>query len=149
MVDVGFTQAWFKDEGRFVKKSLRVAQQLRYKYLIALEGNDIASGLKWMLFSDSVVLMPAVKVATWALEGTLQPFVHYIPLKPDGSDLLQMVRWARSNDGKVREISRRATLFMYDFLFHPDAASDNAEVRSILVKRYEAGVRLKGAPRAC
>ena len=95
MVDLGFTQAWFKDEVRFVKKRLRVAQQLRYKYLIALEGNDVASGLKWMLFSDSVVLMPAVKVATWALEGTLQPFVHYIPLKPDGSDLLQMVRIRR------------------------------------------------------
>ena len=31
---------------------------LQYKYLLSLEGNDVATGLKWMMLSDSVVFMP-------------------------------------------------------------------------------------------
>lgn len=145
LVDVGFSFAFSADEARFVKKALGRRSLLRHKYLVALEGNDVATGLKWMLFSDSVVMMPPPTVATWALETTLQPFVHFIPLKPDGSDLLQMVHWARSNDEKARAIAKQATLFMYDLLFHPDAKGDEVEVRSILVKRYEENVRFKGS----
>lgn len=35
-------------------------------------GNDVASGLKWMLASNSVVFMPLPRVETWAMESLLQ-----------------------------------------------------------------------------
>lgn len=35
-------------------------------------GNDAASGLKWMLASNSVVFMPLPRVETWAMESLLQ-----------------------------------------------------------------------------
>jgi len=37
-------------------------------------GNDVASGLKWMLASNSVVFMPPPRVETWAMESLLQVF---------------------------------------------------------------------------
>ncbi len=40
-----------------------------------LEGNDVASGLKWALLSQSVVMMPPPQHTSWAMEELLQPWV--------------------------------------------------------------------------
>lgn len=48
---------------------------LVYKGIIMLEGNDVASGLKWALLSQSVVLMPPPRHTSWAMEELLEPWV--------------------------------------------------------------------------
>jgi hypothetical protein len=48
---------------------------LQYKGIIMLEGNDVASGLKWALLSQSIVLMPPPKHTSWAMEELLEPWV--------------------------------------------------------------------------
>jgi hypothetical protein len=48
---------------------------LEYKGIIMIEGNDVASGLKWALLSQSVVLMPPPKHTSWAMEELLEPWV--------------------------------------------------------------------------
>jgi hypothetical protein len=48
---------------------------LEYKGIIMIEGNDVASGLKWALFSQSVVLMPPPNHTSWAMEELLEPWV--------------------------------------------------------------------------
>lgn len=48
---------------------------LQYKGIIMMEGNDVASGLKWALLSQSVVLMPPPKYTSWAMEELLEPWV--------------------------------------------------------------------------
>jgi hypothetical protein len=53
---------------------------LEYKGIIMLEGNDVASGLKWALLSQSVVLMPTPKHTSWAMEELLEPWVVSIVL---------------------------------------------------------------------
>ena len=45
----------------------------KFKITISLEGNDVASGLKWSLQSASVVLMPPPTRTTWAMEELLEP----------------------------------------------------------------------------
>jgi hypothetical protein len=40
-----------------------------------IAGNDVASGLKWALFSQSVVLMPPPNHTSWAMEELLEPWV--------------------------------------------------------------------------
>ena len=72
-------------------------EQLKYKYLISIEGNDVSSGLKWMLMSNSVVLLPPTTYESWAMEGLLEPFVHYIPIKSDASDVEEKIQWAEDN----------------------------------------------------
>ena len=56
-------------------QSLSVRHLLEYKAIIMIEGNDVASGLKWALLSQSVVLMPPPKHTSWAMEELLQPWV--------------------------------------------------------------------------
>ena len=36
-------------------------------------------------------------------ETLLQPWVHYIPVKADLSDLVERIHWARDNDDKAKK----------------------------------------------
>jgi hypothetical protein len=124
-------------EGKTITKTsvdMRVLQE--YKIIISFEGNDVASGLKWSLFSQSVVLMPQPTRTSWAMEELLEPWVHYIPMKEDGSDADAMVQWVIDNDEKAKEISQRASLFIYDLLFHPLAEMENRATNEEIARRY-------------
>jgi len=118
------------------KVGVEVVQQ--YKVVISFEGNDVASGLKWMLQSESVVLMPPPTRTSWAMEELLQPWVHYIPMFPNGSNAEQMVQWALDHDRDAKRIAERATLFMYDLVYHPDADEDDRKIREEITRRYRA-----------
>jgi hypothetical protein len=109
-----------------------------YKVIISMEGNDIASGLKWSLLSESVVLMPAPTQTSWAMEETLEPWVHYVPMKHDGSDADEKVHWVLDHDEEAQRIAERATLFIYDLVYHPDSAKDDRLVKEEIVRRYRA-----------
>ena len=122
---------------KLTKERLSMGEFQSYKILISFEGNDVASGLKWNLLSKSVVLMPKPTRTSWAMEELLEPWVHYIPMDVDGANAEEMVQWVRDNDQKARQISERATLFMYDLLYHPDAQRDERQVKEEIVRRYQ------------
>jgi len=119
--------------GDFISKE----EQLKHKYLISIEGNDVSSGLKWMLFSNSLVLLPPTTYESWAMEGMLKPYEHYIPIKADASDVEEQVQWAEDHPEEAQKISERSTLFMYDLLFHPDAVPDEQAILERIMERYE------------
>ena len=58
-----------------VSEKIDVSDMMNYKGLIMIEGNDVASGLKWALLSQSVVLMAPPKHTSWAMEELLEPWV--------------------------------------------------------------------------
>jgi hypothetical protein len=62
------------------------AQQLRARYLLCIDGNDLPSGVYWALQSNSVVFRMSAGWET-ALDFGLRPWEHYVPIAPDGSDL--------------------------------------------------------------
>lgn len=110
----------------------------KYKVIISMEGNDVASGLKWNLQSASVVVMRPPTRTSWAMEELLQPWVHYVPMLPDGSNAEEMVQWVLHNEKAARRIAERATLFIYDFVYHPDAEENELEVKKEILQRYRA-----------
>jgi len=116
---------------------LDMSQQLKYKYIISIEGNDVSSGLKWMLFSNSIVLTPSFTWESWTMEGMLKPFVHYIPINNDMSNVEEMIEWAESHPEESKLISERSTLFIYDLLFHPNAAEDEIRIMIGIMERFE------------
>ncbi len=95
-----------------VRGRIPIAEQLKAKYLLSLEGNDVASGLKWMLASQSVVVMPAPTCESWACEGLLEPYVHYVPVRHDLADLEAVYDRCRANDDRCRAISENASAFI-------------------------------------
>lgn len=69
-----------------------IKEQLKYKFIISLEGNDVATNLKWIMSSNSVCIMPRPKYETWFMEGKLKPGIHYIEIQDDYSDLEEQFR---------------------------------------------------------
>merc|ERR1719409_1818698 len=58
-VDVAFEPRLLDEANSgLARQHLSQREMLRNKYLLALDGNDVASALKWMLYSNSVVFMP-------------------------------------------------------------------------------------------
>lgn len=58
-----------------MSRKIDLSYMMKCKGIIMIEGNDVASGLKWALLSQSVVLMPRPKHTSWAMEELLQPWV--------------------------------------------------------------------------
>lgn len=119
-----------------VKPRVSKRQIQQYKVIISMEGNDVASGLKWSLLSESVVLMPKTTRTSWAMEELLEEWVHYIPMYPNGSNAEAMIQWVGNNDLKAWRIAERGRMFMYDLLYHPDAAPDEHLVKEEIARRY-------------
>jgi hypothetical protein len=71
----------------FAKPKMSIKDQLRYKFVLSLEGNDVATNLKWIMSSNSVCIMPRPKYETWYKEGTLIPNYHYIEIRDDFLDI--------------------------------------------------------------
>ena len=72
-----------------------------HRYHLSLEGNDVATDLKWKLASGSLVLMPPPTKEGWLMEGRLQPWIHYVPLdSPEDVDV--KLRWCRDNQPAVQ-----------------------------------------------
>jgi len=80
--------------------------------------------------------MPRPTVTSWYMEEILEPWVHYIPMREDGSDAEQMIEWVANNDEQARRIAERGTLYMYDFLFHTQAEDDDRLIKREIIRRH-------------
>ncbi len=98
-----------------VTSSLSIDEMLTYKYIISIPGNDKDSGLNWKLASNSVVIMAPPTIESWLMEGLLKPYVHYVPLKEDYSNLDEIIEWCQTHDTECMKINKRAKLFMKQF----------------------------------
>jgi hypothetical protein len=107
---------------------LSVKEQLSYKYLLVLEGWGMASGLKWMLFSNSVVFMAPPTKTSWAMEETLVPYVHYVPLWSNYSNLPEQLEWATEHDEECYNISLYSRRYIERLVTSPQAQKDTLEI---------------------
>ena len=94
---------------------LSIDQQLNYKFILCLEGNDVASNLKWVMSSQSIAVMPKPKYETWFMEGLLLADVHYIVIKDDYSDLEQRLNYYIKNQDKALQIIENANAYVQQF----------------------------------
>lgn len=106
---------YHKNEIFFDKREILIEEQLKYKYLISMEGNDVSTGLKWMLKSNSLVLMPPPKVESWLMEGLLVPWQHYVPLDDSLEDVKEKIDWCKRNEEICQNIIKNANSFMSIF----------------------------------
>jgi hypothetical protein len=123
---------------RVLGDKMHVDEMLQYKGLLILEGNDVSSALKWAMYSQSVVLMPRPTQTSWAMEELLEPWVHYIPLEDDLTDMEEKVQWLIDNDEKAKQISERATLWIKDLVLSPVAKEDEKQIQKEILRRYRA-----------
>ena len=98
----------------YIGKKMRRRELMKYKYVLSLEGNDVASNLKWLMSHNSVIIMPTPTVETYLMEGLLQPWVHYVPLD-DKTKINELIIHLNNNDEKCKEIVKNANEWIHKF----------------------------------
>ncbi|MCD8318296.1 MAG: glycosyltransferase family 90 protein [Paraprevotella sp.] len=101
------------DEWMSEKKTIR--EHLDYKFILALEGNDVASNLKWVMSSNSLAVMTRPTCETWFMEGQLKADFHYVEVKEDFSDLPEKLQFYIDHPDKAEEILRHAHEYVAQF----------------------------------
>ncbi|WP_428305405.1 glycosyl transferase family 90 [Lacipirellula sp.] len=81
-----------------------------YRYLIDIEGYGYSGRLKMLFFSGRpVFVQDRSDVEYW--HGGLVPFVNFIPVAQDLSDLVEKIEWANRNSSQCAEIAANAMKF--------------------------------------
>lgn len=92
----------------WIKPFMPVRQQLGYKFIACVEGNDVATNLKWVMGSDSIAVTPRPEYETWYMEGALIPDHHYIEVKPDFSDMIDKLTYYINHPDEAERIIANA-----------------------------------------
>ncbi|MGI6232926.1 MAG: glycosyl transferase family 90 [Prevotella sp.] len=112
MFDVG---GYKNSQPELSKKRLTVQEHLPFKFIMSLEGNDVASNLKWIMSSSSIAVMPRPVYETWFMEGKLIPNYHYIEVAPDFSNVEERVNYYVDHPREAKEIVHHANEYVAQF----------------------------------
>ena len=117
----------------FAKPQMSIKEQLKYKFVLSLEGNDVATNLKWIMSSNSVCIMPRPKYETWFREGTLIPNYHYIEVLDDYSNIKEIFEEYLKNEKECRSIIKNANNFVGEYLNYDQRLMTSR----LVVSRYQ------------
>ena len=96
---------------------LNPEQQSNYKYIIHVDGHVSAFRLSLELGMGSCLLLveSAEKWTMW-FSHLLKPYVHFVPINTDLSNLMEQIAWCLQNDAKCKEIAANALDFHNKYL---------------------------------
>ena len=103
-------------DSSLIKGKLTISEQLQYKLVVSIEGNDVATNLKWILASNSIPIMKRPTKESWLMEGLLRPYYHYLPLNNEMDNIDEIISWVFNHPNKAKEISMNGKVFMQKFL---------------------------------
>ena len=90
-------------------------EQTAYKYILHIDGHVSAFRLTSELSSGSVVLKVDSEWNMW-FSDLILPYVHYVPVAADLSDLTEQIKWCKTHDKECQEIAAMAKTFCDGFL---------------------------------
>jgi len=115
--DVKLTRGWWSPERGIpeylLSDSVDYTEMLKYKIFMIIDGNGISSSHMWGFASGGVPFIISNNKC-WFIEF-LTPFVNYIPIQYDLSDLKEKIDWVVNNDSEAEKIAQNALQFSRDF----------------------------------
>lgn len=126
LIDAEYTknQAWRSEKdtlGRTPAKEIHLIDHCQYKYLFNFRGVAASFRFKHLFLCGSLVF----HVGNEWLEffyTQLKPWVHYIPVKQDLSDVSDLLQFVRENDDIAKDIAERGHKFILDHLTMEDVS---------------------------
>jgi hypothetical protein len=94
---------------------MSIREQLKFKFIFAVEGNDVATNLKWAMSSGSAVVMPRPTKETWFCEGQLEPNRHFIEIRSDYADIDEKLSYFLDHPLETAEIVQEANQYCEPF----------------------------------
>ncbi|MDF2153940.1 glycosyl transferase family 90 [Vibrio sp. CAU 1672] len=102
----------------YVTPPMSIKEQLDYKFILSLEGMDVATNLKWIMSSNSLCFTPKLRYETWFMEGKLQAGVHFVEVRDDFSDLDEKMDYYLAHPEEAEAIIQNAHEWVEQFK-HP------------------------------
>ena len=94
---------------------MSIEEQLKNKFILSIEGNDVATSTKWIMSSNSLCFMTQPKFETWFMEGQLIPNHHYVLIKDDYSDLEEKINYYSTFTLEAKTIIHNANMYISQF----------------------------------
>ncbi|XP_040072183.2 protein O-glucosyltransferase 1 [Ixodes scapularis] len=143
LVDAQYTknQAWKSAEdtlGLPAAKEVRFEDHCEFKYLFNFRGVAASFRLKHLFLCKSVVFHVGHEWLEF-FYPRLKPWVHYIPVGTDLSQVEDLLEFARENDEVVREMAERG----YDFIWKHLTMEDVMCYWLQLLKKYSQLLKYK------
>ncbi len=117
LIDAAFCRVYPKEVEEeiqnlgLIQGNTPISLHLFYKYLPVLDGYMCTfPGFQWRLLSGSLTLKQESDEIQY-FYSALKPYEHYLPIRPDMSDLVEKIRWAKEHDDACRMIAQKARQF--------------------------------------
>lgn len=121
----------------FIDSEIPFHDFLRYRYLINVDGYCCAwVSMFTKLSSSSLLINVESDYRQWYYED-LVPWRHFVPVKKDLSDFLELYDWISNNDGQVQNIVSNANNAMSEITFNNSVEEVALLCHSILECRDE------------
>uniref|UniRef100_A0A8C4HVL5 Glycosyl transferase CAP10 domain-containing protein n=1 Tax=Dicentrarchus labrax TaxID=13489 RepID=A0A8C4HVL5_DICLA len=120
LVDAEYTknQAWKSEKdtlGKPPAKEIPLVDHCKYKYLFNFRGVAASFRFKHLFLCGSLVFHVGDEWQEF-FYPQLKPWVHYIPVKQDLSDLRELLQFVKENDAIAQEIATRGKEFILNHL---------------------------------
>lgn len=94
---------------------ISITEQLKNKFILSIEGFDVATNTKWIMSSNSLCFMTKPKLETWFMEGTLIPNYHYVLINDDYSNLEEKIEYYIKHTEEAEYIVQNANNYTSQF----------------------------------
>jgi tRNA A-37 threonylcarbamoyl transferase component Bud32 len=101
---------------------MTIEEQAKHKYILHIDGHVSAFRMSNELATGSLMLLVESQWKLW-YSDMLQPYVHYVPVSYDLSNLIEIVQWCKDNDEICKNIAINAKKF-YDNVLNRDSILD-------------------------
>ncbi|XP_023951503.2 protein O-glucosyltransferase 2 [Bicyclus anynana] len=113
-----------------------------YKYQINIDGTVAAYRLPYLLAGGGLVLKQESPYYEH-FYGQLKPYVHYVPVKRDLSDLVDQLNWVIKYDEKAHDIAKNARIFANENLLPQHIICYHAVLFNEWSKRISGEITVK------
>ena len=141
MVDAASTNR-SEEHPEWQQPKLTIGEHLDYKFIMSLEGNDVASNLKWVMSSNSIAVSQRLTQETWFMEGTLIPNYHYIEVRDDFEDLEERLQYYIQHPDEAEAIIQHA----HDYIRQFQDKQQEKLISLLVLKRYFYVTNCTGEP---
>jgi hypothetical protein len=103
------------DHDHWIKDKISIEDHLKYKFVLCVEGVDVATNLKWVMSSNSIAVMAKPKIESWFMESKLVADYHYIEINDDYSNLEEKLNYYINNVDECLKIIENANTYVSQF----------------------------------
>ena len=130
------TVEYFEKDSVPIQQTIPLIHQAnRYKYIVHIAGHVQSYRLSEELGLDVVVLKVNCPYKMW-FEEMLVPWVHYVPVKGNLSDLIEQINWCNEHPVECLEIIKCANMFFHTHLGKEGCMNRLFGVMNELARQY-------------